>query len=127
MLLQESDMLLTNQKPGEQIYPGPPCVCAPCWVTPRARTAAACWEPQMCQQMEQRIPYCSKWNKSNVNCLYSTFRAGFKKKKKTNFTQIHHNFLNTMPGALSCAALQELPLLCAVPTKNSISSTTTRS
>lgn len=50
-----------------------------------------------------------------------------KKKKMTNFTQIHHNFLNTMPGALSCAALQELPLLCAVPTKNSISSTTIRS
>lgn len=100
-------------------------LCTPCWGTPRARTATAPREPCVSQQMEHKIPYCSKWNKSNVSWLTAYLEPELKK-KNWSFTPTHY-FLNTMPGDLSCAALWELPLLCTVPTKNSISSTTSRS
>lgn len=54
MLLQESDMLLTNQKPGEQIYPGPPSVCVP----------HAGLHPGPGQLLPAGSPRCaSKWNR----------------------------------------------------------------
>jgi len=56
-------------------------LCTPCWGTPRARTATAPREPCVSQQMEHKIPYCSKWNKSNVSWLTAYLEPELKKKE----------------------------------------------